>query len=345
MTFFRLLTVCLFLGWSALLHAQELPETEHVLVDVTTSEGLILKTSIDREVGATARLPGLLMTQAVSCGRIIAPIGSRTASRVAAAGFALIRVDRSGTGESEGPGCDRLDYVTEVRHYREALEQLRNHPWIDPERIVIYGDSLGSTTAPLVALDNNVSGVLVQGAGALTYYERMIHFDRIQLERQRNFDPERLHDEMMRRMEFHRHYLLKEMTPTEIEAAYPHLQGVWASMRGTADAFPHYGRPFAWHWQAARQNWLGAWAKIDAPVMVVYGEYEQFETRHGHRLIVDTVNRLRPGTAAWLEVPKAGHGLSIYPDPYDALNFENGERQPDLFWRPVTDWLRRIAAG
>ena len=254
MKYIRLLLASVLLGWSTLLVAQDLPETEHVLVDVTTSEGLVLKASIDRATGSRERLPGLFMTQAVSCGPMIAPIGSRTAARVAAAGFALIRVDRSGTGESEGPGCDQLDYITEVRHYREAMEQLRHHPWIDPARIVVFGESLGSTTAPLVALDNDVAGVLVQGAGALTYYERMIHFDRLQLERQGNFDPASLHDEMMRRMEFHRYYLLQQMTPTQIEAAYPHLEGVWASMRGTADAYPHYGRPYAWHWQAARQN-------------------------------------------------------------------------------------------
>ena len=43
-------------------------------------------------------------------------------------GMALIRVERSGTGDSEGPGCDTLDYDTEVRHYREALDQLREAP-------------------------------------------------------------------------------------------------------------------------------------------------------------------------------------------------------------------------
>src|SRR5690349_22103231 len=57
----------------------------------------------------------------------------------------------SGTGDSEGPGCDRLDYDTEVRHYREAFDQLARHPWIDPGRIVIFGSSLGSITAPFIA--------------------------------------------------------------------------------------------------------------------------------------------------------------------------------------------------
>ena len=78
--------------------------------------------------------------------------------------------------------------------------------------------------------------------------------------------------------------------------------------------------------------------------MVVYGEHEQFEARHGHRLILDTVNRLRPGTATWLEIPGAGHDLAIYPDQYSALIFEGGARKPELFWRPVSDWLEGTRA-
>ena len=326
-------------------NAQESSATfEHQAVSVTTSEGLNLSAFVTRPAGKTKRLPAIFLTQWVSCGSI-APRADRVSieERVAlAAGYALIRVDRAGTGGSEGPGCDKLDYDSEVRHYREALDQLRQHEWIDPAGIVIYGSSLGSTTAPLVALGNDVAGVIVQGAGALTYFERMLHFDRIQLERQPDFDPSSVHHEMSRRMEFQRHYLLEKMTPDVIEAAHPELAGVWESLRGTSDA-PHYGRPYAWHWQAADKDWLGAWAQIDAPVMVVYGEYEQFESRHGHRVIVDTINRLRPGTANWLEVPQAGHDLAIYPDPYAAYSFDGGVSKPELFVEPVAEWLRSIA--
>ncbi len=262
--------------------------------------------------------------------------------RVAAASnHALIRLERSGTGESEGPGCNALDYDTEVRHYREAFDQLSTHPWIDRDQIVIMGSSLGSTTAPLVAQGKPVAGVVVQGGGALTYFERMLHFDRLQLERQPEFRPEEIDAEMRRRMEFHRHYLLGKMEPAQIEVQFPALAGVWQSLLGTDEA-PHYGRPYAWHWQAAEQDWLSAWATLNVPVMVVYGEFEQFESRHGHRVIVDTVNRLRPGTATWLEIPHAGHGLRIYPNALFAYAWEGGESHPDLFVEPVSEWLRKI---
>ncbi|MEM8726157.1 MAG: alpha/beta hydrolase [Pseudomonadota bacterium] len=320
-------------------------ELEHEQVTVRTSEGLSLSAFITRPTGIDTPLPALFLTQWVSCGSI-APRPDRmaTAERLAlAANYALIRVDRSGSGESEGPGCDELDYDTEVRHYREALAQLRDHEWVQPDHIVIYGSSLGSTTAPLVAEGSSVAGVVVQGAGALTYYERMVHFDRLQLERQADFNPAEINPTMRLRMEFQHLYLHRKMTPQQIAEAYPNLDGVWESLLGT-DAEPHYGRPHAWHWQAADANWLGAWTRIEAPVMVIFGEYEQFESRHGHRTIVDVLNRIRPSQARWLEIPQAGHGLSIYPDPVTAYTFEGGESGRDLFIAPVADWLKEIAA-
>ncbi len=319
------------------------PDLEHQQVTVTTTEGLRLSAFVSRPANAEGPLPALFLTQWVSCGSI-APVPDRfsRAERLAwQAGYALIRVDRAGSGDSEGPGCDRLDYETEVGHYREAFDQLAAHSWVNPDQIVIYGSSLGSTTAPLVAQDKPVAGVIVQGAGALTYFERMVNFDRIQLERQPEFAPESFYDAMRKRFSFHTFYLHHRMTPAEIEAYHPRLRGVWETLRGT-DAEPHYGRPYDWHWQAAEQDWLAAWTRITAPVMVVFGEYEQFELRHGHRVIVDTLNRLRPGQAQWLEIPKAGHGLRIYPDQFAAFQFEGGENRPELFLDPVSAWLTRL---
>lgn len=312
---------------------------------VRAANGSRLRAILTRPQGATARLPAILLTQWVSCGSIeFRPERDSDLRRIARqSGMVLIRIERAGTGDSEGPGCDKLDYNTEVADYRAALDQLARHPWVDPGRIIVYGSSLGSTVAPLVARGRKVAGVIVQGGGAVTYLERMIGFDRLNLERSGKFTPDQVGRETIRRIRFQMSYLLEKKTPEEVAAAQPDLAGVWESLLGTGEK-PHYGRPYAWHWQAAEQDWLGAWATIDAPVMVVFGEYEQFEMRHGHRLIVDTVNRLRPNSATWLEIPKAGHDLEIYPDQYAAYRFEGGDARPGLFVEPVVRWMKTVAS-
>ena len=310
-----------------------------------TSDGYRLRTIVTRPKGTVARRPALFVTQAVSCGSIEFPPDVPTSLRQLAlrSGYVLIRIERAGTGDSEGPPCSALDYDTEVRHYREAFDRLAGHPWVDPGRIVIYGSSLGSTTAPLVAQGRRVGGVLVQGGGALTYLERMIHFDRLWFERSGKFRPEQVHPLMLRAIRFQQEYLLGRKTPEQIERERPDLAGVWQSLRGTVEEPPHYGRPHAWHWQAAEKNFLAAWATIEAPIMVVYGEYEQFEPRHGHRMIVETVNALRPGTATFLEIPKADHSLRVYPSVLAAYRDEGGRTDRELFLAPVLAWLKKVA--
>jgi pimeloyl-ACP methyl ester carboxylesterase len=319
-------------------------ETEYGLV--RTSEGVRLRTILTRPAGTPDALPAILLAQWVSCGSLDFAANASNLLRDIAeqSGMVLIRLERSGTGDSEGAPCSALDYDTEVRHYREAFDQFARHPWVDPQRIIIFGSSLGATTAPLIAQGRNVAGIVVQGGGALTYLERMIHFDRIFLERSGKYSPTAIHEEMARRIRFHTEYLLGRRTPAEVERANSDLAGTWQTIRGGAEAPPHYGRPHAWHWQAAAHDFLEAWTKVQAPVLVVYGEYDQFETRHGHALIAETVNRLRPGSATFVEIPRADHEIEVYATPEDAYAYRNGGPRSPLFLTTLLDWARRITA-
>ena len=322
-----------------------LPGVETEYGQVSTSVGARLRTIVTRPAGASSKLPAIFHTQAVSCGSLEPLPADRLTvlgGLAQRSGMVLIRVERAGTGDSEGPACSALDYDTEVRHYREAFDQLTRHPWVDPNRMVIYGSSLGSTTAPLVAQGKKIAGIVIQGGGALTYLERMIAFDRRYLERSGRYRPEQIHDEMVRRIAFHQLYLMGGKTPEQIAAEYPQLASVWQSIRGGAEASPHYGRPYAWHQQAARKNFLGAWAKIAAPIFVAYAEYDQFEPLASHRVIVDTVNRLRPGTARLVELKGLDHSVWRYPDAIAAYREEGGKRAPEALLEPMLAWLREV---
>jgi hypothetical protein len=312
---------------------------------VRMADGRRLRVFLTRRSGAARPLPAIFQTQAVSCGSQEWAAEGRRVSRAIAlrSGRVLIRVERSGTGDSEGPGCDKLDYDTEVADYRAALAALKRHPWIDPKRIVVWGSSLGSTTAPLVADGSGVEGVFVQGAGGVTYLERMIGFDRLNLDRSGRWPAEKRHPEMLRRIRFQTHYLLEKKTPAQVVAEHPDLAGVWEGLFGT-DAAPHYGRPYAWHWQAAEKDFLGAWSRIAAPVLVLFAEYEGFEMAHGHATVVETVNALRPGAATFVSLPRTGHDLLRYPDPFKAYGFEGGELDVEAFAGPVLAWLERLGA-
>ncbi len=321
---------------------ENLPGVDTEYGSVRTSEGVRLRTIITRPTGTTKKLPAIFHTQAVSCGSLELPADRLTVLGGLAqqSGMVLIRVERAGTSDSEGPACDKLDYDTEVRHYREALDQMARHPWVDPARIVIYGSSLGSTTAPLVAQGRKIAGIVVQGGGGQSYLERMINFDRLFLERSGKYRPEQIAGELGRRIAFHQAYLIGQRTPEQIAKEFPQLADVWQGIRGGPDAPPHYGRPYAWHQQAAQKYFLSAWARIEAPVLVIYAEFDQFEPRSSHEVIVDTVNALRPGTARFVELKGVDHSIWRYPDAVAAYREQNGQRAPEALLEPILAWLK-----
>lgn len=291
--------------------------------------------------------PALLFTQWVSCSSIEYQPGSNGLDILAAlarhSGYALIRVERSSDGDSQGPACHELDYNSELDHYVQAYRQLLQDPLIAQAPVVIYGASLGSTTAPLLAQrlqeqGIEVAGVAIQGGGAYTHLERMIHFDRIYLERRADAKPHTIHQEMAQRIRFHHEYLIKQRQPDDIARDNPAMAQVRHHVFGLGQG-QHYGRPYAWHQQAAQHNVLAAWLALQGRALVIFNEYEQFEMRHGHQIIARTLNAQRPGSARYVEQTGLGHSNNRYASIADAYLWRNGEGQAQQTAQVILDWL------
>ena len=211
-----------------------------------TTDGARLRTLFSRPVAGAERLPVIYFLQWLSCDTVelVEPDGwtEMLTSLIRDSGYAVMRTEKSGVGDSVGPACRDLDYDTEVRHHREALQALLQRPEVDPAAVILLGASMGANQAPLVAEGLPIRGIIVWGGGAYTWFERMLHFDRRALELG-GAAPSTLADQMRRHSLFHAEYLLRQKTPAQVEAGNPELQGVWARILGTS-ATHHYGDRF-----------------------------------------------------------------------------------------------------
>ncbi len=317
---------------------------------VAVEPGIRLRVLVSMPDDAETPLHPILFTQWVSCDTIELGHGNGGALGAVArdSGLALVRVERAGTGDSQGPSCSELDYEMEVAHYVSAFASVLDHETLDPSKVYIWGDSLGATTAPLVALSlqnagYDIAGIAVQGGGALTHFERMLNFERIYLERRpQHVSLESIHDSLLDRARFLTEYLLNKRHPDQIAMDTPAMAAVRADIRGM-DTGSHYGRPFAWHQQAAQQNFLAAWAALDAPVLVIFNEFDQFEVLHGHQLIVDAVNRLRPGTGKLIVQAGLGHSSWRFNSINEAYRDETGIPEAETTAARIVHWLRTQA--
>ncbi len=331
---------------------ESIPGVDSEYGTVEVSSGASLQTIVAAPEGDSAPRHPLLFTQWVSCGPLAYREGSNSREILAAlareSGLALVRVERSAL--AGGPACAELDFDTELAHYVDAFTMLLESPRIDSSRVYVYGSSLGSNTAALLARELErrgyaLGGVIVSGGGGVTYLERMLAFERHYLERRPgDVSAAERHREFLDRMRFQYEYLVNRRHPDAVAEDSEAMSRVRNDILGMSST-DHYGRPFAWHQQLAEKNFLAAWADIDAPVLVIFNEFDQFESRHGHALIAATVNRLRPGTATFVERAGIGHSDNRYPNVESAYAFEGGEPA----WRGSVDimleWLEEQFSG
>jgi pimeloyl-ACP methyl ester carboxylesterase len=311
---------------------------------MTLRDGVKLQTIVTKPVNAAGRLPAILFVQWLSCDTVAISDNPRDGwsamlKQIVRRSNALVwRTEKRGIGASSG-NCATMDYDTELADHKQALEQLKQRDDVDPNRIVIFGGSIGGTYAPLIAAERPVAGVMIWGAGATTWAERMLKFERNALEL-RGTAPEQLAREMTLRLQFFDRYLIGNQTPSQIAASDANVGGVWSRIVGTTTD-NQYGRPFAFHQQAQRADWAAAWAKVKSPVLAIYGEYDWFESRDAASLIARIVNAKSPGRGTYAEVPRMNHHFAEFSSAEAAFAEKTGQVNPEPAVTVMLAWLEK----
>lgn len=326
---------------------EEIPDLDSHYGVLRTPDGARLRTILTKPARATGRLPAILFVQWLSCDSIELPASrqdgwSRMLRGLARqSGVVMMRTEKSGVGDSEGTDCERLDYETELAQHRAALAALRRSEHVDANRIVVFGASMGGNMAPLIAAGEDVAGVMIWGGGAKSWLERTLGFER----RAKQFEKvsgSELDSYMRSLARFLIAYLLDRKDPATIARGNPALAQVWGRMVGTGEG-THYGRPLAFHQQAAAQDWAAAWERVDAPVLVLYGEYDWYEDAAAHGLVADIVNRKRARLGEFVQIPATDHHFMLYPDARAAFRDEGGIVNSDVVVAVMLRWLHTEA--
>jgi pimeloyl-ACP methyl ester carboxylesterase len=322
---------------------EDIPGLESRYQTLQTRDGLALRTiqTVPKQRGG--KLPGIYFVQWLSCDTIELLASNRSAwasmmRRVAReSGHVMWRTEKAGVGDSEGD-CTALDYVTELAHHRDGLEAFRRSPHVDPDRIVVFGASMGANMAPLVAAGQPVAGIVVWGGGARTWFERQLGFSRRAMELAGK-DMSTISKRMSLHARFYAEYLLHGRTPAEIRRNDAALGAVWSDIVGTEGDLL-YGRPVAFHQQAQRQDWAAAWAAVTAPVLVLYGEHDWFEDVESARTIARVVNAGATGRAVLEVIPRLDHHFVAYPTPEAAFREKGGVVNEGPAVEAILAWLR-----
>jgi dienelactone hydrolase len=161
---------------SATLRSIPLEEMANATVhygSVAVSPGVRLRTILSIPSDSqNGRFPAVFLIQGGGCGSIDSRFNTAVAQpgmmhTIGSQGFATMRVEKSGVGDSQGAPCDAIGYKEELAGYQAALSALRSNPAVDSNRIYLLGISLGGVFAPILAAETKVAGIIVYGSSSV----------------------------------------------------------------------------------------------------------------------------------------------------------------------------------
>ncbi len=255
----------------------------------------------------------------LSCDTIEAPSSTMEATslvfrRLAALpDFALVRMEKEGVGDSEGD-CARADFQTELQDYQAAFQHALAYPFVDPQRIFIFGISNGGGFAPLVPGAAPVAGYVIDGGWLKTWFEHMMEIERrrLLLSGKRPGEIDALMQDVAR---FYARYLLAGETPRDIFKSEPALVRIW----NERDADHQYGRPVAYYQQLQRLNLAQAWSRVSAPSLILHGQYDWVMSADDLRIMNGIVATNSGGASRFMNLRDTGHTFEHYASEADAF--------------------------
>lgn len=316
---------------------------------VTVPAGYRLRTILTRPeqspLAREGRHPAFLYVQGIICQTIDRPnmpeaADTRLVHAMAAAGFVTMRVDKPGLGDSEGPPCNQIDFQTELDGFTAALRQLAAMPEVDPERIYVFGHSMGGVIAPYLSAAVPVRGTIVYGTLARTWFEYQLENVRRQAALSPGVSEADITDAVLAETRTSSTILVDKKTMGDAWNRWPELrqpaQGLMLDENHIAT------RGMAFFHQLQDLNLARAWQNSTGAVLAVYGEYDWVTSLHDHELIAKIVNARTPGAGKAIVMPKADHGFTTHDSLQASVpRMGQGEWDADLP-RRMLEWIATL---
>ncbi len=286
---------------------------------VTVPAGYRLRTIVTRPERSTlardGKHPAFLYVQGIICQSIDRPSlltapDTRLVHAMARAGFVTMRVDKPGLGDSEGPSCNTIDFKTEQDGFAAALKQLAAMPEVDPERIYVFGHSMGGVIAPFLSAEVPVRGTIVYGTLARTWFEYQLENVRRQAALSPGVSEGDITEAVLAETRTSSTVLVDKQTLGDAWERWPELrrptQGVMMDENHIAT------RGMGFFHQLQDLNLARAWENSTGAVLAVYGEYDWVTSQLDHEKIAKIVNTRTPGAGTAIVMPKADHAFTTH---------------------------------
>jgi pimeloyl-ACP methyl ester carboxylesterase len=306
---------------------REQPGDLEVLYDAVDTQEAKLRSLLTKPLGQAGKLPAILFLQGFGCASIEWPSSELNLTReliyrLARAGFAVMRSEKSGVGDSTGAPCRDVGFRDEVALFVSALRKLKSYDFVDTENVFLFGHSAGGWVAPLVAATEPVKGIVVYGTVVRPFAEYFVDNRRRNLRLRSQPDLAQLEDEQRLVAQLLHYLFVEKRSVRETTTEHPELTTLAKKL------FPQDDEHFAGlrSLQHVRelndQNVARVWASLDIPVLALFGEFDIRTLPLDHEYIAALVNARHPGKGTWQVLPKMDHGFAVHPSLQESATHE-----------------------
>lgn len=308
---------------------------------ITSDYGIAQRTLVSYPEASSGRLPAVFVVQGLSCSSVEILPGSRSnfirtlKALVTESEQLVMRVEKPGKGDSLGR-CSETDFVTELNGYEIALKTLLAREDVDPNRVIVYGSSMGSALAPYLAEKYQLNGVISDGTFYRSWFEHMLEIERRIKTMQGNSQAtvNTLMNEVY--IPFYFGMLIQKKRYQDLVTDNPLLAS--HNYHGPNHM---YGRPMAFYHQLQDFNVAGAWQALTVPVRVRWGTHDWIMSEYDIDMIAEVLASKGHEDYLIYKYPQMDHWYTLHGSPDESFHGGAGEWDQHIATQ-IVDWAREL---
>lgn len=308
--------------------------------------------AITRQPKGQMNLPAILLIPGYGCGTIenyTSSYNGKLINEWLKKGFAVVTIEKSGMGDSQGcTPCTEVDLVTDIESFDAGYRYMEQLPYIDKNRLFIWGHSMGGTIAPEVAKRHQPRGVMVFACVFRPWSEFLLEMHRIQKPLLEGLSYQQTETFTRTIQKIYYEFFILKKSPADLYRN-PEYKPLVVSELNYKENWNNnmWGRHWRFWQQLDSLNLAQSWQQVNCPVLVLHGgaDYEQCSLVEP-LMIQKTVNEKHPNTATWITIPDLDHFMMRSKDWTEAAkNFKEQQYIKGNFNTQITEeigkWLEK----
>ena len=274
-----------------------------VLYDSVSADGARYRVIVTKP-RHVAKAPALYLVQGLGCFSVDDPkdgYDTHILDAVTRAGYVTLRVDKPGTGDSEGGPCPEVDFRTELRAYQAGLQWLAAQSYVDSTRISLFGHSMGGIMAPMIAEAAPVKKAIVYGSGFNSWLYYMLENSRRQ-SRLGGTAFDVMADEEKQFEKFNALLFVQRKSMEEALQEVPQMRQHFPDGRSYAA-----GKPVTYFQQIYDTNLAREWKEAKLPVVAIWGTSDFVASETDAEWLAAAVDAWLPGSGKLIRLPETDH--------------------------------------